>query len=130
MRRAAKVDRNHSEIAGAFVAMGCSVRSLAAVGGGMPDLIVGMPGINMLVEVKDGEKPPSARKLTDDQAKFHAEWRGPVATVKDLAGVETVVRFMKSMSNTQERDMEQQEQPKKEPEPVGYCPVEPEDGMR
>lgn len=99
MRRAARTDRNHSEVAGAFVALGCSVRSLAAVGGGMPDLIVGLPGVTMLVEVKDGAKPPSKQKLTPDQVKFHAEWKGPVATVKDLAGVETVVRMMRSVAN-------------------------------
>jgi hypothetical protein len=96
LKRFPRLDANHHEIAGAFVDLGCSVRSLAAVGGGMTDLIVGLPGINILVEVKNGEKPPSAQKLTDDQVKFHAEWKGPIATVKDLAGVETVVRMMRA----------------------------------
>jgi hypothetical protein len=98
VRRAARVDANHSEIAGAFVALGCSVRSLAAVGGGIPDLLVATTGCNMLVEVKDGKKPPSAQKLTPDQIKFHDEWKGPKATVKDLAGVQTVVRMMRGLS--------------------------------
>lgn len=96
MRRAAKIDRNHGEIAGAFIALGCRVRSLAAVGGGMPDLLISVPGCNMLVEVKDGDKPPSARKLTPDQVKFHAEWTGPISTVIDLDGVQAVVRLMRT----------------------------------
>lgn len=96
MRRAARVDANHSEIAGAFVKLGCSVRSLAAVGGGMPDLIVSKGGFTILVEIKDSAKPPSARKLTPDQIKFHAEWQGAVATVIDLKGVQTVVKFIQS----------------------------------
>lgn len=95
MRRAARTDRNHSEIAAAFVAMGCSVRSLAAVGGGMPDLLVGVYGCNMLVEVKDGEKSPSQRKLTPDQIKFHAEWKGPKMVIERLADVEKAVRGMR-----------------------------------
>lgn len=107
IRRAARTDRNHSEIAGAFVSLGMAVRSLAAVGGGIPDLIVScgpapdpeaemsFAGVNVLVEVKDGEKPPSARKLTPEQIEFRKEWRGPVATVKDLDGVETVVKIMR-----------------------------------
>jgi hypothetical protein len=122
VRRAAKVDRNHSEIAGAFVALGCSVRSLAAVGGGMPDLIVSVPGFCMMVEVKDGEKPPSARKLTEDQVKFHAEWQGPLSTVRDLDGVEVAVKFMRAMSGKLKQSPTAS--------PVGYCPVQPEDGMR
>lgn len=92
MRRAAKVDANHNEIAGAFVAMGCSVRSLAAVGGGIPDLLVGFRGRNLLIEVKDGNKPKSARKLTPDQIKFHSEWRGSAFVVEGLPDVHEVIK--------------------------------------
>jgi hypothetical protein len=37
-----------------------------------------------LMEIKDGNKPPSARKLTSHQVKFHAEWKGWIYTVTNV----------------------------------------------
>ena len=54
--RAAKVDKNQTEIVEAFRKLGFSVQHLHTVGGGVPDLLVGRGGINLLVEVKDGGK--------------------------------------------------------------------------
>jgi Holliday junction resolvase len=76
MRRAAKIDRNQPEIVAALRAIGADVVSLAAVGSGVPDLLVGFQGQTVLIEVKDGSKPKSARQLTDDQIEWHAAWRG------------------------------------------------------
>jgi hypothetical protein len=85
VRRAAKVDANQSEIVAAFRKAGATVTPLHAVGQGCPDLLVGFRGVNYLVEVKDGAKPPSARKLTPDQVSWHDTWRGQVAVVKSAA---------------------------------------------
>lgn len=60
---------------------GCSVASLSAVGEGCPDLLVGARGHNCLLEVKDGSRVPSARKLTPAQEAWHKAWRGKVAVV-------------------------------------------------
>ena len=76
MRRAAKVDANQPEIVAALRRVGADVFSLAAVGEGIPDLLVGFRGTTVLIEIKDGAKPPSARQLTPDQIKWHAAWRG------------------------------------------------------
>jgi Holliday junction resolvase len=83
MRRAARTDNNHEQIVKALRAVGATVQSLAAVGQGVPDLLVGYQGKNILVEIKDGSKTPSRRKLTDDQVKWHESWNGGAVAVVD-----------------------------------------------
>lgn len=94
MRRAARTDDNHTAIVQALRAIGCSVQSLAAVGKGCPDLLVGYKGRNIPLEVKDGSKPPSARKLTEDQIRWHGDWRGCVAVVCDVESAIRAVRML------------------------------------
>lgn len=84
MRRAAKRDDNHAEIVSALRMAGCGVLDLAAVGNGCPDLLAHPPVFPWrmaLLEIKDSRKPPSARKLTPEQVRFHAEWKGPLFVV-------------------------------------------------
>lgn len=92
MRRAAKVDANHAEIAKAFRELGCSVLSLAQMGDGCPDLLVAKHGYSVLVEVKDGSKPPSERRLTPDQQDFHAKWLGLIMIAEGLSDVVEIMR--------------------------------------
>ena len=61
--------------------MGASVESLAGVGCGCPDLLVGYNGHNYLFEVKDGAKAPSRRRLSPDESTWHARWNGQVMIV-------------------------------------------------
>lgn len=83
-RRAAKVDANQAAIVAALRSAGASVTPLHMVGRGFPDLAVGYRGVNHLLEVKDGSKPPSVRRLTSDEAEWHETWRGSAAVVKDV----------------------------------------------
>ena len=81
MRRAARIDRNQPEIIEALRKLGASVQPLHNAGDGIPDLLVGFQGANFLIEVKDGERVPSARKLTPCQVQWHHEWLGQAAIV-------------------------------------------------
>ena len=76
MRRHGRVDANHAEIVRALRQVGASVQSLADIGKGCPDLLVGFRGDTFLLEIKDGSKPPSARVLTPDEGAWLACWRG------------------------------------------------------
>lgn len=94
--RAAKVDANQAEVVQAFRSMGCSVQCLHTMGGGVPDLLVAIKGINLLVEVKDGAKPPSKQKLTQDQIDWHCQWRAPVYIVNSIAqAVDLIQKIIK-----------------------------------
>ena len=100
MRRAARTDANHRQIVDALRAVGCKVRSLAALGGGIPDLLVlgrmalqikgGEPAIGkwvrpvFLLEVKDGSKSRSRRRLTPAEQQFHDEWGAAVQVVSSV----------------------------------------------
>lgn len=84
MRYAARVDANQTQIVSALRAAGATVQSLSAVGQGCPDLLVGHHGTNILMELKDGKKPPSERKLTSDQIVWHSEWKGVVFLVTSV----------------------------------------------
>ncbi len=33
------------------------------------------------MEIKDPDKPPSKRKLTEDEAKWHTKWQGQVDVI-------------------------------------------------
>ena len=80
-RRAAAVDANQPEIVKALRDVGASVQHLHTVGKGCPDIAVGFRGKNYLLEIKDGSKPPSGRKLTTDEAEWHLKWGGAVSIV-------------------------------------------------
>lgn len=95
MRMRAKKDDNHKEIAAVFKACGASVTDTSMVGNGVPDIIVGFPGVNYLIEIKDGKKPPSARKLTPDEQAFHLEWKGPIAII---TSVDDALALIKSVA--------------------------------
>jgi hypothetical protein len=81
MRRRARLDSNHADIVEALRAAGMSVQSLAALGSGAPDILVGFRGRNHLFEIKDGEKSPSRRALTADEEEWQKNWQGTVRTV-------------------------------------------------
>ena len=70
-------DANHQEIKDAFTALGCSVADTADVGNGFPDLVVGIAGVTMLVEVKT-----KYGIHTPEQERFFSEWRGSHYTVR------------------------------------------------
>lgn len=89
MRTRGKIDANQSAIVKALRQIpNVSVQSLAPIGDGCPDLLIGVRSwvgttaieINWLVEVKDGQ----AAGLTDDQTLWHARWQGQVAVCRTV----------------------------------------------
>jgi hypothetical protein len=89
-RRAARTDGNQSAIVDALRQYGCVVQSLAAVGSGVPDLLVGHRATRrlLLIEVKDPTQQPNKRRLKPLQVEWHREWSGlPVYIVERVEQV-------------------------------------------
>ena len=85
MRRAARRDDNEKAIVDALERVGCMVQKLTQ-GDGVPDLLVGVPsGKLIVIEVKDGGKVPSAKRLSEKELAWHQRWaRYPVFIVEDV----------------------------------------------
>ena len=92
--RKARVDRNQPEIVSAFRSLGWVVAHTHMVGGGFPDIVCSKGGITILVEIKDGLKPPSARKLTVPEEEFHASWQSHIAVVHSVDDVYALHRSL------------------------------------
>jgi hypothetical protein len=81
---AKRVDENQKEIVKAFREIGASVQILSDVGKGCPDLLIGFAGRNWLIEIKNGNKPPSQQQLTEKEQQFFNTWRGQVCIIRSI----------------------------------------------
>lgn len=75
-RLASRVDKNQKEIVEALRAAGATVQHLHMVGKGCPDILVGIDGRNILMEIKN-----EIGKLTQDEWEWHTNWRGQACIV-------------------------------------------------
>jgi hypothetical protein len=94
MRTKARVDANQAYIVKMLRLVGATVTPTHALGKGFPDICVGWEGYNFLFEIKDGDKPPSQRKLTPDEEDWHMQWRGQVVIINSA---EEAIEYLKSM---------------------------------
>jgi Holliday junction resolvase len=94
MRRRGRTDANQKEIVKTFRQLGFSVAVTSAIGCGFPDIIIGKHGKNWLVEIKDGKRIPSERRLTQDEEDFAAEWRGAMYIVESIEEVIALAKLL------------------------------------
>jgi len=87
-----KTDKNQAEIVRALRQMGCTVQDLSGVGKGCPDLLVGVAGQNILMEIKC----PIEGRIKPSQEKWHGEWRGSVHIVKSVDHAVRIVNHARS----------------------------------
>jgi hypothetical protein len=94
-RRAAKVDVNQPEIVAAFRELGWSVLIISQLKK-CCDIFVAKGGVTIAVEIKDGDKPPSARKLSEGEQDFRDNWLGRWELIES---VDDVIELNKIISN-------------------------------
>jgi hypothetical protein len=93
--RAKRKDANHHSVLDHIVSLGWSALDLASFGAPV-DLAVGKPGIAALVEIKDGAKPPSKRKITKEGQALRERWEGPYLVVTSPADAEQQLARLES----------------------------------
>lgn len=92
MRRAAKTDANQKQIVKLLRQLpGVSVAVTSSLGAGFPDLVIGFQKRNYLIELKDGDKPPSAQKLTPDEIEFQNTWQGQYHVCNSLSAIMDII---------------------------------------
>jgi hypothetical protein len=108
VRRAARTDANHGEIIDTLRKAGCTVLDLSRQGGECPDIAIGHGGLVALAEIKDGKKPPSARRYTEAQLRWREHWTGGcmlITSVDDAIEAANTLRrwamMLRTMPQTQ-----------------------------
>jgi hypothetical protein len=79
MKWARRVDGPQAAIVSALRKLGVSVYDTSRAGSGFPDLVCGFRGRTWLLEVKTG-----SGSLTEEQEKFHGQFRGEVYVVRNI----------------------------------------------
>ena len=83
-RRRARIDSNQPQIVKALRKVGAEVTITSALGCGFPDIVVSFRSNWYMVEIKDGDKVPSAQKLTPEEAEWHSKQMAPVFVVNSV----------------------------------------------
>lgn len=91
-RRAAKVDDNQADVVKLFRKLGWTVLIISQLKN-CCDIIISKSGRTVAVEIKDGKKPPSQRKLSAGEIKFRDNWQGEYALIETQ---EDVINLNKS----------------------------------
>ena len=87
-----KKDDNHKEIQAHFERCGAGVKDVSSLTD-FVDILITYAGVAVAVEVKDGEKAPSSRKLTAGELDFKNYWEAHggkwalVESIKDADGL-------------------------------------------
>lgn len=76
---ASRTDANQNLIVRSLRQNGATVTLLHTVGQGCPDLLVGINGRNILLEIKT-----ATGKLTPQQLDWHRDWRGQIFVVRSV----------------------------------------------
>lgn len=94
VRQRARTDDNHQEIVNAIRAAGASWQDTSRLAKAL-DGIIGYAGVDQRVEIKDGAKPLSKRKLTPDEQDTFDNWKGRTPVI--ISCVEDVPIVLNNM---------------------------------
>ncbi len=96
-RRHKRKDANHADIVKWFRDHGALVDDVSNLPGLGYDLIISVGDVVRVVEVKDGSKPPSARRLTESEVEAQARWGSQFVVVTSEADAEELLEAMEAV---------------------------------
>lgn len=98
MRRASKVDANQGEVVDYLRKRGAVVDIVSMVPNLGYDLVVGFMGATAIVEVKDGEKEPARRALTESEQAAARRWGSRYYVVENLNDCSAMLGEMRGVA--------------------------------
>jgi len=93
--RANRIDANQPEIVDHFREWNCSVLIISDLKK-CCDILVALHGRTIAVEIKDGSKAKSARKLTDGELIFKKEWKGAWRLCESIKDADKIINELSS----------------------------------
>ena len=91
-----RVDSNQAELIKHFKSWGCSVLNISSLKN-CCDAFISLHGRTIAVEIKDGAKPKSARKLTEGEQKFKEEWQGAWRLCESIKDADKIINELNSV---------------------------------
>jgi hypothetical protein len=91
VKTAARIDRNQPEIVKEFRKLGFSVLLIHQLKN-CCDILVARDKFTAAVEIKDGDKAPSARRLTTGEQEFKDNWKGRYYLCESIEDVHEIDR--------------------------------------
>ena len=86
--KAKRIDSNQKQLVQQLRKIpGVTVAHTHTIGSGFVDLVIGYKKKNFLIELKDSSLPPSRKRLTEDEKRFHDSWTGQVDVVETFEEV-------------------------------------------
>ncbi len=92
--RACRIDANQPEIVKYFRSHGFAVLLIHTLKN-CADIIISYSGNTAVIEIKDGKKPPSQRKLTEGEFKFKNEWLGQYFICESIEDADKIIEKLK-----------------------------------
>ena len=93
--RACKIDVNQPELVKYFREWGCTVLIVSNLKN-CCDIFISLHGRTIAIEIKDGKKPKSARKLTDGELIFKKEWKGAWRLCESIKDADKIINELNS----------------------------------
>jgi len=91
MRTAARIDDNQPEIVKEFRRLGFSVLLISQLKN-CADILISRDKFTAIIEIKDGKKSPSQRRLTEGEQKFKDSWQGRYYLCESIEDVNKIDR--------------------------------------